>query len=241
MTFGKEKKASAALNRGKEEALAISQPRGFNIGGLAGANITMGPDGTPSAMGRMPYGDENLTLANRSINDLLKGFGTDLSQNNAITQSLNKLMDRERDSQLSNIIESLNARGQLGGSLEAKALGDMSENFADQSLKTGLAGFDATLQALAALRNETGANIGQQLSPIQLALQGMNANNQVNLARAGIPMQAAQGLGNIELNRQSGLERLVSDSLKYGGQAADIYATFATGGLNQVGRQGRTP
>ena len=241
MTFGKEKKASAALNRGKEEALAISQPRGFNIGGLAGANITMGPDGTPSAMGRMPYGDENLTLANRSINDLLKGFGTDLSQNNAITQSLNKLMDRERDSQLSNIIESLNARGQLGGSLEAKALGDMSENFADQSLKTGLAGFDATLQALAALRNETGANIGQQLSPIQLALQGMSANNQVNLARAGIPMQAAQGLGNIELNRQSGLERLVSDSLKYGGQAADIYATFATKGQNQVGRQRRTP
>jgi hypothetical protein len=189
----------------------------------------------------MPYSDDNLTLANRNINDLLKGFGSDLSQNNAITQSLNKLMERERDSQLKNMLQSLNARGQLGGSLEAKALGDMSETFADQSLKTGLAGFDATLQALASLRNETGANMSQQLAPIQLALQGMQGNNQLNLARAGMPMQAAQGLGQIELNRKSGLQTFLDTGLNYGTQAADIYATFATKGQNKVGRQGGTP
>jgi hypothetical protein len=205
----------------------------------------MGADGTPSAMGRMPYSDDNLTLANRNINDLLKGFGSDLSQNNAITQSLNKLMERERDSQLKNMLQSLNARGQLGGSLEAKALGDLSETFADQSLKTGLAGFDATLQALASLRNETGANMSQQLAPIQLALQGMQGNNQLNLARSGIPMQAAQGLGQIELNRKSGLETALEQYTKYTEANAKIAAAFmGTGGLSsQIGafKQGGTP
>jgi hypothetical protein len=123
---------------------------------------------------------------------LLQGFGSDLSQNNAITDSLNKLMGREQDSQLKKMFDNLNAKGQLGGSLQNKAMKDLSEVFADQQLKTGLAGFDATLQALQALRNESGANLAQQLQPIQLAMQGMQANNALNLQRAGLPMQLAQ-------------------------------------------------
>jgi hypothetical protein len=193
----------------------------------------------------MPYGDDNLTLANRNINDLLKGFGSDLSQNNAITQSLNKLMERERDSQLKNMLQSLNARGQLGGSLEAKALGDMSETFADQSLKTGLAGFDATLQALASLRNETGANMNQQLAPIQLALQGMQGNNQLNLARAGFPMQTSQQLGQLEMMRKSGLETALEQYMKFTETNAKIAGAFmGTGGLGSLSgapTQGRKP
>lgn len=230
MTFGKAKKARAASNAALQQnqnfgmdrlnqALAISQPKGFNIGGLGGAYAGIDAQGTPQVTGRMPFGDENLTLANRNIQQLLQGFGSDLSQNNAITDSLNKLMQREKDSQLKKMFDNLNAKGQLGGSLQAKAMKDLSEVFADQQLKSGLAGFDATLQALQALRNESGANLAQQLQPIQLAMQGMSQNNQNNLARAGLPMQLAQlmspafqqtGLNNanIEMQRKSGLETI---------------------------------
>jgi hypothetical protein len=203
MTFGKEKKARAASDNALQQnqnfgmdrlnqSMAISQPKGFNIGGLGGAYAGIDAQGTPQVTGRMPFGDENLTLANRNIQQLLQGFGSDLSQNNAITDSLNKLMGREQDSQLKKMFDNLNAKGQLGGSLQNKAMKDLSEVFADQQLKTGLAGFDATLQALQALRNESGANLAQQLQPIQLAMQGMQANNALNLQRAGLPMQLAQ-------------------------------------------------
>lgn len=229
MTFGKEKKARAASNNALQQnqnfgldrlnqSLAISQPKGFNIGGRGGAYASIDESGTPQVNGRLPQGDENLELANQRIRRLLEGFGTDLSQNNVITDSLSKLMQREQDSQLKKMFDNLNAKGQLGGSLQNKAMKDLSEVFADQQLKTGLAGFDATLQALQALRNESGANLAQQLQPIQLAMQGMFSNNQNNLARAGLPMQLAQLIapafqqtGNanaqIEMQRKSFLEQ----------------------------------
>ena len=249
MTFGKEKKARAAsdnaLQQNKDfgmdrlnQSMAISQPKGFNIGGLGGAYAGIDASGTPQVQGRMPFGDENLTLANRNIQQLLQGFGSDLSQNNAITDSLSKLMGREQDNQLKKMFDNLNAKGQLGGSVQNKAMKDLSSVFADQQLKTGLAGFDATLQALQALRNESGANLSQQLQPIQLAMQGMQGNNAFNLQRAGLPMQLAQlmspafqqtGVTNadIEMKRKSGLEQYLDQTNKMASSIAGVAGAAA--------------
>lgn len=221
MTFGKEKRANQKYNQATNTALSVSTPKGFNIAGAGGGGFGIDLGGTPQGRGYLPFADQNLTLANSGINNLLKGFTGQNPFSNPYSQALMDLAQSEQRSQRRDLKNNLNARGQGGGSFEAMMMKGLQDNLADQLLQAKLAGFDKTLAALAGLGQSSANTQNQYLAPIELAQRGMIANNQNNISRAGIPLQLMPGIIQGELTRRSGLEQGL-------GQFNDLFRSLAS-------------